>query len=104
MHREYESLPIGDQVFQYLISKGAPKLCAGVPYRLIEYNKLRTMWEKLGLNKFDLDRCSPEWISEILGVIDGIERAKSNAMNTSSAPIIKSNIKGKNPVQVKKIL
>lgn len=60
-----------------MTAKGNKRVCPGLPPRLIEYNKLSYFWEKFGLNKFDLEKCSPEWVSEMYSVGLGVDKARA---------------------------
>ena len=89
-----------EQVVLYSNSKGVNRLCAGVPPRLMEFNKLNYMWEKLGLNKFDLENCSPQWIEDMISVGVGLEKYKNN----SKANDVPSTGRGFKNKQVEKLL
>jgi hypothetical protein len=52
--------------------------------RLIESQKLRFFWKEFGLTKFDLARCTQEWLEDMWMVHLGIEKVKSN-VNSSGA-------------------
>jgi hypothetical protein len=95
-------MDLDSHVAAYLSSKGDKKFSQGIPVRLIEYNKLKTMWDLFGLNKFDLEECDPKWIQEMYMVYLGIEKVKSNAMENSKNSVASNMIKG--PKRVNKLL
>jgi hypothetical protein len=57
--------------------------------RLKEYYKLTLFAEKFLLNKFDLDKCSEEWIDEMVQVHLAIEKYKLDGLKNAS--VAKSN-------------
>lgn len=90
-------MSVEDHVIQFLSTKGDPRFVTGAPYRLFEYNKLHKFWKEFGLNKFDLQKCSMEWINEMLDVITAIEKYKSSNQQ-SGQQTTTQKVKGSNNI------
>lgn len=50
----------------------------------MEYNRLTFFWEKLGLNKFDLQECDPRWCDEMHQVHMAIREHEANSRATDT--------------------
>lgn len=61
----------------YINGRGDKRFSESPHPRLVEYNRLTFFWEKFGLNKFDLEKLSPEWKDEMYLVNLGLERVKN---------------------------
>lgn len=70
-------MPLDDQVYYFLSSKGSSKLSAGLPPRLLEYNKLKFFWKNFGLNKHDLLKEDPKWVEEVFLVGLGVNKVEN---------------------------
>lgn len=78
-------MTIDEQVYLYLLTKGNKRIVGGVPYRLIEFDRLSFFWKELGLNKFDLEKCHKDWQEEIWLTHLGIEKAKNETTVNAKA-------------------
>jgi len=101
---KYEHETVENTVLKYLSLKGDKRFTTGVPIRLIEFNRLTFFWDKLGLNKFDLEKCDPKWCDEIYQVHLGVENYKSNEMKKASSGSAQSANMGGKQRQVTKLL
>jgi hypothetical protein len=77
-----EHIGIKEQTLLYLASKGG-KLSPSPHPRFMEYMRLKLFWEKFGLNKFDLQKCSLRWIDELYQVHIAVEDFFANQKATA---------------------
>jgi hypothetical protein len=92
-------MPLDDQVFVFLQTKGNLKF-SGAPHpRLFEYNKLSLFWDKLGLNRFDLEKLHPDWISDMYLVILGSEKHKNSLYESNKNSLSAGGVSGKKKIE-----
>lgn len=88
-------MELDEQVYLFLASKNNPRLSAGIPPRLLEYNKLKFFWTNFGLNKHDLLKEDPKWVEEIFTVGSGVRRYENEKSSGGGTPIANKTFGGR---------